>query len=74
MPMFYILKKFKNLPFTSVNTYLLSMTLSTYMDRKRIILKYGTNHDENLLKLYGNIKELYPWGQGHYNHICNKKM
>ncbi len=48
------------------------MTLSTYMGRKRIILKYGTNHDENLLKLYGNIKEPYPWGQEHYSHICNK--
>ncbi len=37
-------------------------------------LKYGTNHDENLLELYGNIKEPYPWGQGHYIHICKKKM
>jgi hypothetical protein len=27
------------------------------MEKKGIILKYGTNHDENLLELYGNIKE-----------------
>jgi hypothetical protein len=41
---------------------------------KRIVLKYGKNHDENLLELYGNIKEPYPWSQGHYIHICNKKI
>jgi hypothetical protein len=46
--------------------------MSAYMDIKRIILKYGTNHDE-LLELYGNINEPYPSGQGHYIHVCNKK-
>jgi hypothetical protein len=44
------------------------------MEKKGIILKYETNHDENLLELYGNIKEPYLWDQGHYIHICNKKM
>jgi hypothetical protein len=43
------------------------------MEIKKNILKYGTNHDE-LLELYNNIKEPFPWGQGHYIHICNKKM
>jgi hypothetical protein len=49
------------------------MTLSTYMDNF-FFLKYGTNHDENLLELYGNIKEPYPWGQGHYiiNFVTKK--
>jgi hypothetical protein len=36
------------------------MTFSTYMDMNFLNLKYGTNHDENLLELYGNIKEPYP--------------
>ncbi len=50
------------------------MTLSTYIDMICFFLKYGTNHDEHLLELDGNIKEPYPWGQGHYIHICNQKM
>jgi hypothetical protein len=29
-----------------------------------IILKYGTNHDENLLELYGNIKNLTLGAKG----------
>ncbi len=49
------------------------MTLSTYMDKKKNNFEIWDKSCENLLELYGNIKEPYPWGQGHYIHICNKK-
>jgi hypothetical protein len=32
------------------------------MDRKKKILKYGKNHDENLFEIYGNIKKTLPLG------------